>query len=88
MQMVAANEGFWVGTSERDRVWVQLTRTRESPFAVKAGQRVWFTGRMVANPPDFTKRVGITTAEGASLLRQQGYHIEVQANRLRLNAPP
>jgi RNA polymerase sigma factor (sigma-70 family) len=88
VQMVAADEGFWVGTSERDRVWVQLTRTRESPFAVKAGQRVWFTGRMVASPPDFPRRVGVTTAEGAPLLRQQGYHIEVQADRLRVNAPP
>lgn len=85
VQTVAANEGFWVGTSARDRVWVQLTRTRESPFAVKAGQRVWFTGRMVANPADFPRRVGVTTAEGASLLRQQGHHIEVQADRLRFN---
>jgi RNA polymerase sigma factor (sigma-70 family) len=88
VQTVAANEGFWIGTSARDRVWVQLTRTRESPFAVKAGQRVWFAGRMVANAPDFPNRVGVTAAEGASLLRQQGYHIEVQANRLRFSSPP
>jgi hypothetical protein len=88
MQAVAANEGFWVGTSARDRVWVQLTRTRESPFKVKAGQRVWSSGRMVTNPPDFPERAGVTSAEGASLLRQQGYHIEVQVRRLRFNGPP
>jgi RNA polymerase sigma factor (sigma-70 family) len=86
VQMVAANEGFWVGTSKRDRVWVQVTRTRESPFRVKTGQRVWFTGRMVANPPDFPKRVGVTSSEGASLLRQQGYHVEVPVDRLRFHA--
>jgi Sigma-70, region 4 len=85
VQMVAANEGFWVGTSEQDRVWVQLTGTHESPFAVKAGQRVWFSGRMVANPPDLPERAGVTTAEGASLLRQQGHHIEVRADHLRFN---
>jgi RNA polymerase sigma factor (sigma-70 family) len=85
VQMVAANEGFWVGTSEQERVWVQLTGTHESPFKVRAGQRVWFTGKMVANPPDFPKRAGVTTAEGASLLRQQGHHIEVRADHLRFN---
>jgi RNA polymerase sigma factor (sigma-70 family) len=88
VQMVAANEGFWIGTSARDRVWVQLTRTRESPFKVKTGQRVWFIGTMVANPPGYPKQVGVTTAEGASLLRQQGYHVEVQADRLRFSSPP
>jgi RNA polymerase sigma factor (sigma-70 family) len=88
VQLVAANEGFWVGTSERDRVWVQLARTRESPFKVRAGQRVWFTGTMVANSPDFPNQAGVTTSEGASLLSQQGYHIEVQADRLRFSSPP
>jgi hypothetical protein len=85
MQMVAANEGFWVGTSERDRVWVQLTSSGESGFRVRSGQRVWFTGKMVANPPGFTKRAGVTPSEGASRLRQQGYHIEVRADRLRFD---
>jgi RNA polymerase sigma factor (sigma-70 family) len=88
VELVAANEGFWVGTSERDRVWVQLTGVHESPFKVKAGQRVWFTGRMVAHPPEFPGRVGVTAAEGAALLPQQGYHIEVRGDRLRFGAQP
>lgn len=88
VQAVTSNEGFWVGTGERDRVWVQLTRTDESPFTVRTGQRVWFTGRMVASPPDLPGRMGVTAPEGASLLRQQGHHIEVRVDRLRFRSRP
>jgi RNA polymerase sigma factor (sigma-70 family) len=85
VQEVAANEGFWVGTSARDRVWVQLTETRESRFRVKAGHKASFAGKLVENPPDFARRAGLTSREGARLLEQQGYHIEVRADRLRLD---
>ena len=40
MQQVAPNEGFWVGTSVRDRAWVQLIGTRESDFRVEPGDKV------------------------------------------------
>jgi hypothetical protein len=42
VQLVAANEGFWfwVGTSVRNRVWVQLIGTRESDFRVEPGDKV------------------------------------------------
>jgi hypothetical protein len=84
VQQVAADEGFWVGTSPRDRVWVQLTGTRESRPRVQRGDRVSFTGRMVEHQPGFARRVGVTASEGASLLDQQGYHVEVRADRLRV----
>jgi RNA polymerase sigma factor (sigma-70 family) len=85
VQQVVADEGFWVGTSARDRVWVQLTGTRESGFRVESGQRATFTGRMVENTADFARRAGVTPGEGAGLLEQQGYHIQVRADRLRLS---
>ena len=84
VQQVAADEGFWVGTSPRDRVWVQLTGTRESRPRVQRGDRVSFTGRMVEHRPGFARRVGVTAPEGAGLLDQQGYHVEVRADRLRI----
>jgi hypothetical protein len=40
VQLVAANEGFWVGTSVRDRVWVQLIGTRGSGFRAEPGDKV------------------------------------------------
>jgi RNA polymerase sigma factor (sigma-70 family) len=85
VQQVTADEGFWVGTSARDRVWVQLTGTRESGFRVEPGHNVAFTGRMVENAGNFAQRAGVTPREGAGLLEQQGYHIEVPADRLRLS---
>ena len=84
VQQVTADEGFWVGTSPRDRVWVQLTGTRESRAQVRRGGRVSFTGQMVEHPPGFASRAGVTAREGAALLDQQGYHVEVRASRLRL----
>jgi len=85
VQQVAADEGFWVGTGPRDRVWVQLTGTRESRPQVRRGDRVSFTGRMVEHQPGFARRAGVTASEGAGLLDQQGYHVEVSAGRLRVS---
>ena len=84
VQQVAADEGFWVGTSSRDRIWVQLTGTRESRPHIEPGDRVSFTGRMVGHRPGFARRVGVTAGEGAGLLDQQAYHIEARADRLRV----
>ena len=84
VQQVAADEGFWVGTSPRDRVWVRLTGTRESRPRVQRGDRVSFTGRMVEHQPGFARRVGVTASEGAGQLDQQGYHVEVRTDRLRV----
>jgi RNA polymerase sigma factor (sigma-70 family) len=84
VQQVTADEGFWVGTGPRDRVWVQLTGTRESRVQIRRGDRVSFTGQMVEHPPGFASRADVTAREGAALLDQQGYHVQVRADRLRL----
>src|SRR5829696_9285762 len=70
VQQVAADEGLWVGTSPRDRVWVQMTGTRESRPQIRRGDRVSFTGRMVEHRPGFARRVGVSAGEGAGLLDQ------------------
>jgi hypothetical protein len=74
---VYADEGFWAGTGSGDQLWVRLVGRGESPFRVRSGQRVSFTGRLAPNPPGFARGAGIVPAEGAALVERQGHHIEV-----------
>ena len=80
---VPADEGFWVGTSETDRVWVQLTGTGESGYVVTQGDRVEFTGSVVAHDPRYAEQMGVDPAEGAEQLTAQGAHLEVPKSELR-----
>ena len=86
VQSVPADEGFWVGTSETDRVWVQLSGTDESGYVVQQGDRVDFTGQVATHDPGFATQVGVDAAEGADQLGQQGAHIEVAKSELRRSA--
>jgi len=63
VQSVPADEGFWVGTSDTNRIWVQLTGAGESPQTVKAGDHITFTGTEVANPAGFSAQVGVDAGE-------------------------
>ncbi|TQS41379.1 hypothetical protein FL583_30220 [Cryptosporangium phraense] len=85
VQSVPADEGFWIGTSETDRIWVQLTGQGESPFKVTAGQTVSFTGTVVANGAGFPAKVGVTAAEGADQLTAQQEHVKVERSALRIS---
>jgi hypothetical protein len=85
VQSVPSDEGFWVGSSETDRVWVQLTvPAGESPYQVQPGQRLDFTGPMTAHGADFPQRVGVDAAEGADQLAGQAAHVEVAKADLRV----
>jgi hypothetical protein len=86
VQSVPADEGFWAGTSETDRVWVQLSGTDESGYVVQQGDRVDFTGQVAAHDPGFATQVGVDAAEGADQLGQQAAHIEVAKAELRRSA--
>ncbi len=78
VQAVVADEGFWVGADERNRVYVVLSPAArqaagESPFQVSAGQRIDLTARVtaLAGPAD----LGVTPAEGAEQLATQGAYL-------------
>jgi hypothetical protein len=86
VQSVPADEGFWLGPSETERVWVQLSGTGESGYVVRQGDRVELTGRVIANDPGFANRVGVDAAEGAEQLTRQAAHIEVAKSDLRKSA--
>jgi RNA polymerase sigma factor (sigma-70 family) len=84
VRSVPADEGFWIGGSGDNRVWVKLTGTAESPVDVTVGHRVSFLGRIVAHPSSFVRRIGIDQSESASLLQRQQQHIVVHRKRLRI----
>jgi len=84
---VPADEGFWIGSSDTQRVWVQLTGVQgESPYQVRQGDRVDFTGTVVAHDAGFPATVGVDDAEGAAQLAGAGQHIEVDRAALELSA--
>jgi hypothetical protein len=74
---VPADEGFWVGSSEQQRVWVQLTGEEgESPYQVTEGDVVDLEGTVVAHDASFAEQVGLSDADGAAQLTDLGSHIE------------
>lgn len=86
VQSVPADEGFWAGTSATDRIWVQLTGEQgESPYTVKVGDSVDFTGTVTAADSGFAKGTGLSTAEGAAQLTEQQQYIAVDRSALKLS---
>ncbi len=86
VESVPADEGFWVGTSTNDRVWVQFVGAGESGYTVKAGDRVDLTGQVVAHDAGFAARIGVDAAEGGEQLTSEAAHITVAKNAVKLTA--
>jgi hypothetical protein len=83
VESVISDEGFWVGDSADQRVFVRLvTGGAESPVQIERGRRVSFSGTVTPNPADLST-LGITAEEGADLLMQQGQYIDVQLGDIR-----
>ena len=73
-----ADNGFWVGTSTTDQVYVHLLQPGlVSPHPVQAGDHISFTGKVVANSATLAADDGVTAAEGAAQLTAQKAHIEI-----------
>ncbi len=73
-----ADNGFWVGTSTTDQVYVHLLQPGlVSPHPVRAGDHISFTGRIVATAPTLAADDGVDAAEGAAQLTAQKAHIEL-----------
>jgi hypothetical protein len=87
VQSVVADEGFWIGSSDQDRIYVQLTGPPpESPYQVRAGDSVTFQAKVTPNPADFAASLGVTVAEGAQQLTAQGQHLAVAQQALKTSA--
>lgn len=73
-----ADNGFWVGTSTTDQVYVHLLQPGlVSPHPVRAGDHISFTGNVVANSTTLAADDGVTAAEGVDQLTAQKAHIEI-----------
>ena len=84
---VPADEGFWVGSSDAQRVWVQLAGAAgESPYQVRQGDRVDFTGTVAAHDGGFPATVGVDDAEGAGQLAAQAQHVEADRASVKLSS--
>jgi hypothetical protein len=83
---VPADEGFWVGTSDTARVWVQLTGGGESGYQVVEGDTVDFTGTLLPHDDTFASTVGVDDAEGAAQLTAQAQHVEVAKDAVTLTS--
>ncbi|MCZ2828151.1 hypothetical protein O2W14_04785 [Modestobacter sp. VKM Ac-2986] len=84
---VPADEGFWVGSSDAQRVWVQLAGAAgESPYQVRQGDRVDFTGTVTAHDGQFPATVGVDDAEGAAQLATQAQHVEADRSTVQLSS--
>lgn len=81
---VPSDEGFWVGSDDGGRVWVQLVATQgESPVAIEPGATVTFRGQVVAHGPDLAALLGVSPAEGGGELTAQGHHLDVALSSIR-----
>lgn len=77
VQDVPADEGFWVGSGPGQRWWLQVIGDGESPVAVRAGDKVSFSGRAVPTVPGFASAVGLTVEEGGRELEELGVYLTV-----------
>jgi len=87
VQSVVPNQGFWVGTSATDRVWVELPGSGQPPYPVKVGDRVSFTGPISTNPANYPPSVGVSSPPDTAQLNTQAAHIDVDGKTVIINPP-
>jgi len=78
-----ALEGFWVGSSKTDRVYVEWggdVGTDESDFRPKVGQHVRLTGPVRPAPADPARTLSLD-ADDATLVRSQGGYVNADEVR-------
>jgi hypothetical protein len=84
VQSVDADEGFWVGPSATDRVWVQLTSNNESTITITAGELLNLSGPVVSHGADYAGKAGVTAEEGADQLTREAAHLEVNPSQVEV----
>ena len=82
VQSVPADEGFWIGSSDSDRVWVQFTTGAESAVTITPGQLLDLHGPVVTHGADFAAKAGVAAADGAEQLTRAGAHLEVDPKQV------
>jgi len=80
VQSSVPGEGFWVGDSTENRVWVEvadLVAGQPTLPTLVPGSRVSFTGRVAANTPEYLAEAREDGIEGVDQIERQGAHIDV-----------
>jgi len=79
VQSVNANEGFFVGMSDTDRVYVEygggVGSDESDGYKPKQGDKVNLTGPVKAAPEDPAKTLKLADAADADLVKQQGAYL-------------
>jgi hypothetical protein len=84
VQSVVSDEGFWVGPNEGQRIFVVLpTQGEESAPRIEPGQHLQIAGTVRRLPETWGETFGVSPAEGAALLAEQGHYIEATAVAVR-----
>jgi len=83
VQSVVTRNGLWVG-SRTLRVWVELVGPLR-PLNITAGDRLRFTGTVIANGSAYPDRAGVR-GPGAAILNRQGAHIDVKTTDVRVES--
>ena len=88
VQSVVADEGFWVGPSATNRVFVVLTPQArgadgESPFQVTAGQTVQLKGTVKPSDAALADGLEVEAGEGKQQLIDQGGYVEATSISLQ-----
>lgn len=84
VQSVPADEGFWIGSSPTDRVWVQFTSNVESGVTITPGQLLDLNGAVVTHGADYAVKAGVPAQDGAEQLTRQGAHLEADPNQVEV----
>jgi RNA polymerase sigma factor (sigma-70 family) len=82
VERTVTRNGFWVGSAAA-RLWVELVGPLR-PLGIVAGDRLQFTGTVVANGSSYAARAGVADPADIALLRSQGAHIAVATTRIRV----
>ena len=81
VQAVNAQEGFWVGNSATDRVYVEFggdvgeTEAGSESYEPKVGDTVDLTGEVRPSPVDPATALNIDDADAAELVKSQGFFV-------------
>jgi hypothetical protein len=79
VESVVTDTGFWVGTSDEDRIFVLVTG---SAIDLEPGNTIDFDGVVVEHGRNFAERIGVERNEGARRLTDLAGHVEVPTYRI------
>ena len=82
------DEGFWVGESAADRIWVDLDTGEPLSRRVAAGRRVSFVGKLAPNGQEVLTEPSVGGPPDVDQLKRQGFHVHIDEATLEIESQP